>query len=515
MTSSRESLTAAHGTNEDRERVFDAFRRWGYLAANLDPLGFLKPVVHPDIAISGEAATRAQHIYCGSTGAEFMHIADPARCRWIEERMERETLEAGPAHSPAAVRILDRLVRTEVFEQVLQARYVGTKRYSLEGLAALIPLLDCILEAGAAAGADQAVLAMSHRGRLNAMVHIVCRSPAEIFAEFEDVDPRSVLGSGDVKYHVGATGRYRTSAGRTLDVHLVSNPSHLEAVDPVAMGRVRAKQARIGADGPQRVLPIVVHGDAAFAGQGIWAETLNLDALEGYTVGGTIHIIANNLIGFTTPPPELHSARFASGLANRQAVPVFHVNGEDLDAVTRAGQLALDYRTTFASDVVIDLIGFRRHGHSEVDDPTITQPLLYAKVKEHPPLWKIYSEASGLDPAPPVTQARAEFEQALTTAATIIKHPVLHELPSYWLPYRRGRYTREIEVDTGVDEATLTSVAARLTTYPTGFAIHPKVKKLLEQRLEMGHGERPVDYGMAEALAFGTCLLYTSDAADD
>ena len=527
MTNGREPIALAPETGGDRERIFDAFSRWGYLAANLDPLGFLTPMVHPDIAVSGEAAERARIIYCGTMGTEFMHISDPERCHWIRERMEGAAAEADRVRARAGShvvdrsvtesrvsegrflerRVLDRLIRTEIFEQVLQARYVGTKRYSLEGLAALIPLLDRILEAGAAAGANQVVLAMSHRGRLNVMVHIACRSPVEIFAEFEDVDPRSVLGSGDVKYHVGATGRYQTVSGEVLDVHLVSNPSHLEAVDPVALGRARAKQARAGADGAQRVLPIMVHGDAAFAGQGIWAETLNLASLRGYTVGGTIHIIANNLLGFTTPPAELHSARFASGLANRQEIPVFHVNGEDPDAVLRAGQLALDYRTAFGSDVVVDLIGFRRHGHSEVDDPTITQPLLYAKIREHPPLWQIYADRLGADTAADIAQVRAEFEQDLATAATITRHPVLHELPAYWAPYMRGRHSAAFEVDTGVDAAKLGDISARLTHYPENFAIHPKVKRLLEQRLEMGRGARAVDYGMAEALAFGTLLL--------
>ena len=509
MTDSRESREAVHtaidnqGAQEDRGRIFDAFRRWGYLAADLDPLGFLSPIVHPDIAISGDMAERARRIYCGKLGAEFMHILNPERCAWIEQRMETEVKD--PVLAPT--RILDRLIRAELFEQVLQARYIGTKRYSLEGLTVLIPLLDVILECAAERGTEQIVLAMSHRGRLNVMVHIVCRTAAEIFAEFEDVDPRSVLGSGDVKYHVGATGRYRTSRGRSLEVHLASNPSHLEAVDPVAIGRARAKQARAGEGGARRILPIVIHGDAAFAGQGIWAETLNLASLTGYTVGGSIHIIVDNLLGFTTPPAELHSSRFASSLAKRQAIPIFHVNGEDPSAVMRAGQMAFDYRTEFADDAVIDLIGFRRHGHSEVDDPTITQPLLYAKIKEHPPLWQIYAREIGADSTAAVAQVRAEFEQGLASAASITKHPVLHELPDYWSSYKRGCYEPDFEVDTGVDAAALGQVAAGLTRYPPNFGIHPKVKRLLEQRLEMVHGLRPMDYGMAEALAFGTLLL--------
>jgi 2-oxoglutarate dehydrogenase E1 component len=487
---------------EQRELIFDKFRRWGYLAARLDPLGFLPQATPAELDGSGALYSEARSAYCGTVGAEFMHIADPQRREWIAARMERP-----PAAKPDRERILERLVRAELFEQSLQARFVGTKRYSLEGLAVLIPLLDHIVETGAASGIEQMVLAMSHRGRLNVMVHIVGRPPAEVFADFEDVDPRSVLGGGDVKYHVGATGEYRTTTARTVEVHLVSNPSHLEAVDPVGMGRARAKQARIGPQGCQRVLPVTLHGDAAFAGQGIWAETLNMDDLSAYTVGGTIHIIVNNLLGFTTPPAELHSSRFASDLAKRQSIPVFHVNGEDPDAVVRVGEMAADYRAQFSRDVVIDLIGFRRHGHSEVDDPTVTQPRLYAKIKDHLPLWQIYGGQNGFDAGPIVAQVRREFEESFAIASRTTEKPVHHRLPSYWQSYERGCYDPKYEVNTGADSARLGEIAAALTRYPQGFSIHPKVKRLLEQRLEMGRGSRPVDYGMAEALAFGTLLL--------
>ena len=484
----------------ERERIFDAFRRWGYLAADLDPLGFFRPQSHPELALTGAVAELARRYYCGTIGAEFMHLPDPARRRWIAERIETTPPE------PDRGAILERLIRADLFEQVLQARYLGTKRFSLEGNTALIPMLDEILEGAARLGATEAILAMSHRGRLNIMTHIVNKSAADVFAGFEDVDPRSVLGGGDVKYHVGATGEYRTPSGGTLGIHLVSNPSHLEAVDPVAVGRARAKQARQGADGPRHVLPIELHGDAAFAGQGIWAETLNFADLPAYTVGGAVHIIVNNLIGFTTPPAELHSSRFASDLAKRQAIPIFHVNAEDPDAVVRVARLAIEYRYTFASDVVVDLIGYRRHGHSEVDDPTITQPLLYRKIKDHPPLWQSYAKKIQADGTATVAAVRAEFEAAQKKASAMDKNPVLRELPAYWSAYKWGRYDAAYEVDTGVSREELVETTAALTRYPQGFAIHPKVAKLLEQRAEMGRGARPVDYGMAEALAFGTLL---------
>ncbi|MGD0906229.1 MAG: 2-oxoglutarate dehydrogenase E1 component [Candidatus Acidiferrales bacterium] len=486
----------------ETEQVLEGYRRWGYLAANLDPLGFLTPIVHPELIVDGDAAAAARKFYCGTIGAEFEHIDDPVRRRWICERIESIRPEPDRAY------ILERLVRSELFEQVLQARYLGSKRFSLEGVNALIPLLDRVLDAAAQVGTEQIMLGMSHRGRLNVMAHIAGQRAADIFAGFEDVDPRSVLGSGDVKYHVGATGEYRTRGGRKLSVHLVSNPSHLEAVDPVVIGRARAKQTRIGdATSRTKVLPLVLHGDAAFAGQGVWAETLNFADLTAYTVGGTIHVIVNNLLGFTTEPPQLHSSRFASSLAKRQAVPIFHVNGEDPDAVVRVGQIALDYRQAFCGDVVIDLIGYRRHGHSEVDDPTITQPLLYARIKDHPPLWQIYAKQTGMDAAPTVEAVRNELEGAHKAASEMQKKPRLRRLPSYWAPYKRGRFDNAYEVDTGIALEKLGEVTDRLTSYPPDFSIHPKLKKLLEQRGEMGHGKRPVDYGMAEALAFGTLLL--------
>src|SRR5467141_2239080 len=502
---------AKTASDEARERVFDAFRRWGYLEATLDPLGLFEPLKQPDLdSLTGEAAEEARRIYCGTVGADFMHLPEPERRRWISERLE------GPASEVDQHKILERLIRADLFEQVLQARYLGTKRFSLEGVTALIPLLDSILDTAGEHGAVESVMAMSHRGRLNVMVHAVCKTPHEVVAGFEDVDPRSVLGAGDVKYHVGATGTYVTSAGKEIGIHLVSNPSHLEAVDPVAVGRARAKQTRYGLRGPyvdrspetlNKVVPIVMHGDAAFAGQGIWAETLNFADLEAYTVGGTVHIIVNNLIGFTTRPAQEHSSRFASDLAKRQSVPIFHVNGEDPDAVVRVGKLAAEYRAQFGGDVVVDIIGYRRHGHSEVDDPTITQPRLYERIKNHPPLWRIYSERIGVQPMQIVEGIRKEYEEEQSKAREIKKIPHLRKLPEYWSAYHRGRFKPEYEADTGLDRGKLAEITDALVRVPEGFHVHPKIAKLFEQRAEMGHSKRAVDYGFAEALALGSLLL--------
>ena len=488
--------------SEQQERVMDAFRRWGYLQANLDPLGSFAPLPHPELEISGETADAARRIYSGSIGVEFMHIADPERRQWIQERMESQRQETVDRS-----RVLDELVRADIFEQTIHSRYIGTKRYSLEGNTALIPLLDEILNSGSNYGTEQAVLAMSHRGRLNVIINIVQRPAAEIFAGFEDVDPRSVLGGGDVKYHIGATGIYTGASGKPVRMHLVSNPSHLEAVDPVALGRARAKQTRLGQDGKLRVLPILLHGDTAFAGQGITAETLNLADLRGYTVGGTVHIIVNNLLGFTTNPRDAYSGRFSSDLAKRLPIPIFHVNGEDVDAVVRAGRMALEYRYHFGSDVFVDLIGFRRHGHSEVDDPTITQPILYRKIKDHPMLYQIYAERTGLDPQPFVSKFQEELDVAQKAGKGMAKKPVMRQLPSYWAPFHGGPYKAEYEVDTGLPAARLQEITDHLVRYPEGFNIHPKVQKLLEQRQEMGYGKKPLDFGMAEALALGSLAM--------
>ncbi len=395
---------------ERREQTFEVFRRWGYLQTTLDPLGqYLPPEPFPVALPEGEddAAAEARGYYCGTIGIEFMHIASADKREWLQAQMER----TAPATNQAAV--LTGLIKAELFEQVAQSRYLGTKRFSLEGLTVLIPYLERTFEVSAGLGVTKSVVAMSHRGRLNVMTNTVGRGASQIFTKFEDVDPRSTMGGGDVKYHMGATGDYISPSGKKIAIHLVSNPSHLEAVDPVALGRARAKQTRIedesgvddlGLSGQLQVLPIVMHGDAAFAGQGILAETLNMAVLHGYNVGGTIHIIVNNLLGFTATPEESNSSRFATDIAKRLPIPIFHVNAEDPDAVMRVATIAAEYRNKFGSDVVVDLIGYRRHGHSEVDDPTVTSPRRYALIKEMPELYKTYAKRIGVDPAAEVAR---------------------------------------------------------------------------------------------------------------
>ncbi|HEX6791252.1 MAG TPA: 2-oxoglutarate dehydrogenase E1 component [Candidatus Krumholzibacteria bacterium] len=488
--------------------VADAYRRWGYLQADIDPLQRMAPFEHPDIADARSLGSREDNdkwraIYCGAIGFEFMHMVERERVEWM-----RDAIEAGPP--PVDSRwVLSRLMDTELFERFLHLKYVGSKRFSIEGVAGLIPLLDSMLDASGQQGAEFLYLGMSHRGRLNVMKEIVNLPIEDLFAGIEDVDARSVLGSGDVKYHIGATGRYRTRSGQDIEVHLASNPSHLEAVDSVLMGRTRARQERWGAQGVDRILPITLHGDAAFAGQGITSETLNLADLAGYTVGGTIHVIVNNFIGFTAEPAALHSSRFASEAAKRVSMPILHVNAEDPGAIWWAGQIAAEYRYRFRGDVLVDLIGFRRYGHSEVEDPTVTQPVLYDRIAKHPLAWEVYAKRVGLD-ARTVDEMKHAATEGLSEShekgRAYQKRPVFWKLPKFWGRYQGGDYDPAYEVPTALDLEQLRAIASRITRAPEGFNVHPKILKLLQQRAEMAAGTRRVDWGMAEALAFGSLL---------
>ena len=502
------------------DATWDAYRRWGYLAADLDWLGRLEPIAHPDLPAEGEAVETASATYCGTLAAEFAHIPDPERREWMQQRME------GAFPDPDRKSIVDQLMRAAIFEQFLQTGYLGNKRFSIEGLESLIPLLNEMLQAAVDHDSQTAILAMSHRGRLNVMAHVVGNDYTDLLGGFEDVDPRAIMGAGDVKYHLGATGTFEGRDGGSLAIHLVSNPSHLEAVNPVMMGRARAKQDRLGGDRERhRVVPILMHGDAAFAGQGVTAETLNMAGLSGYTVGGTIHVIANNLIGFTTEPEAEHTTRFASDLAKRLPIPVLHVNAEDPEAVVRAAKIAADYRYQFASDVVVDLIGFRRHGHSEVDDPTVTQPTLYAAIKQRPPLWETYVDKSGVDRERIETMAegiRAELSTARDQASALTEIPLLRNLPTYWDGYVGGdwnpeqRRLRRWAVDRERDHrgSGLTLALDRLRAHRIA-AIHwdqgaeaarSTAGPQWLQRREMAAGGRRIDYGMAEFLAYSSLV---------
>jgi 2-oxoglutarate dehydrogenase E1 component len=497
-----------------RDTTFDLFRRWGYLQASLDPLGQLlppQPFPVSDAPDENSADTKeARRIYSSSIGAEFMHIPSAEKRAWIQQRLE--SADTTPTIAPA--RILTDLLRADLFEQVIQQRYLGTKRFSLEGLTVLIPFLDQLFTTAAELGVNRSIFTMSHRGRLNVMVNTIGRASRDIFTRFEDVDPRSTLGGGDVKYHIGATGDFLTATGKTVHLHLASNPSHLEAANPVIMGRTRSYQERLAKNrstaeylqARRQVLPMIIHGDAAFAGQGITAEALNLATLHGYNIGGTIQVIVNNLLGFTALPGESNSSSFSSDLAKRLPIPIFHVNAEDPQSVVRIAALAAEYRDTFQSDVVVDLIGYRRHGHSEVDDPTVTQPLRYAKIKDHPPLSQLYAKQIGVDLTAELADSQAKFLEEQKAATRANRKTRLFDIRDYWAPYYGGALRSDDTPRTGLDTAEITSLTKALTTTPEGFHIHPKVAKLLEQRVEMGTGKKPLDYGMAELLAYASLL---------
>jgi 2-oxoglutarate dehydrogenase E1 component len=472
----------------------DDFRRWGYLQADLDALGRLAAQPRPELDVHPDSPWR--RIYCGTVGAEFMHLRSADRAEFVRERLETEPPPVDDG------RILDLLLRAHVFEITLHSRYPGTKRFSIEGLEALLPFLDEVRESAGARGARELLLGTSHRGRLNTMTHIVGKRPRLIFAGFEDVDPRSVMGGGDVRYHLGATSEVTTRGGVRLRIGLVSNPSHLEAVDPVILGQAKARQDRLGRSGA--VLPVLCHGDAAIAGQGVAAETLNLSSLPGYAVGGTIHVVLNNLVGFTTPPSSLQSTRFAADIARRLDVPVFHVNASDPRAAVRMARLAVEYRERFASDVVVDLIGFRRHGHSEVDDPTTTQPALYRRILETPPLWESFAARAGL--RPDMKAVEEEYKSELDAARETGERPSLMDVPEEWTPYRGGRRDPADTPDTAVPRERLGDLGRRLTALPDGFRGHPKVLRGLDERRASCVGDRPVDWSTAEALAFASLL---------
>lgn len=484
-----------------------SFRSWGYLQANLDYLGRLEKTPHRDLdSVPEEQAKKWREIYCGTFGVEFMHMPLPERCDWIINKLESQT----PLKQLEKEYILERLISAQTFEQFLHKRYIGSIRFSLEGLDPLIPLLDSVLDEAANNGCEIAMIGMAHRGRLNTMYHIAGVGLENVFGGFEDVDHKSVLGSGDVKYHKGATGVYRTASGKEIGIHLASNPSHLEAVGPVIMGRVKARQKRLKDKDCNKVVGILIHGDAAFAGQGITAECLNFSGLYGFDVGGVIHIIANNLIGFTAEPHALHSGKFCTDVAKRINAPIIHVNAADPDAVSRVGYLATEYKHVFSSDVVIDLLGYRKHGHNEGDDPTVTSPILYKDVKDADPIPLAYAKEIGVN-----EEKIKSLEKSLVKKLNLghkqgqqmQTQPVYYHLPNYWSDYYGGFYQPSFEVEHGSSKERIQEVAQSICKGPENFAIHPKQKALLKQRQDMADGKRAVDWGTAEALAFGTLLL--------
>ncbi|MFG2949283.1 multifunctional oxoglutarate decarboxylase/oxoglutarate dehydrogenase thiamine pyrophosphate-binding subunit/dihydrolipoyllysine-residue succinyltransferase subunit [Streptomyces adustus] len=458
----------------------------------------------------GEVFDALRGFYCRTAGFEYMHIQDAGERRWIQRHIEGSWQRPDRGEQ---LRILYRLGAAEAFETFLQTKYVGQKRYSLEGGESAVVLLDALLLRAIESGVGEAVIGMAHRGRLNVLANIVGKSYAQIFGEFEDaVDPRSVQGSGDVKYHLGAEGTYRALDGRGIAVSVVANPSHLEIVGPVVQGVVRAKQDQAGGAGDAfAVLPVVVHGDAAFAGQGVVAETLNMSQLPGYRTGGTVHVVVNNQVGFTTPPASGRSSTYATAVARAVEAPVFHVNGDEPEAVDRVARLAFDYRQTFHKDVVVDLVCYRRHGHSEVDDPSITQPLMYDRIDARASVRSLYADAlmrRGDLGEDQVEGARRNYRDHLERAFTETRGLPApdSELSAVGAEATvRGSGVPGSAV-TAVTEATARRVVASQTELPAGFTVHPRVLPQLRRRTEM-LDSGTIDWATAETLALGSLLL--------
>jgi 2-oxoglutarate decarboxylase len=521
-------------------QLVNAYRVRGHLIADLDPLG-AEPSYHPELdpanyglsiwdldrefitgslgeAIGGNSpqpfATLRQILetvrqtYCGKIGCEYMNIQVPEQKRWLQHRME-PTANHWPLDDAVRRRILTRLLEAEEFEHFLHARFVGHKRFSLEGAEAAMAVLDELMRRAASTGVHEIVIGMAHRGRLNVLANLIGKPLRQIFSAFEMEEPLSAQGSGDVKYHLGASGVRTFEDGAEIVVSVSPNPSHLEAVDPVVEGIVRPKQDRLGDTKRRRVIPLLVHGDAAFAGQGVVAETLNLSQLPGYSTGGTVHLIINNQIGFTTPPEEARSTPYSTDVARMVQAPILHVNGDDPEACARAAQLAFDFRQEFGRDVVIDMFCYRRHGHNEADDPSYTQPILYKKIREHPSVAVLYSERllrEGL-----VTQAKiAEVRKRAATwlsdnfAAAQKREEDFEVQELSPVPVED---TAGPQPNTAADRGTLERVAAGIARFPAEFRLHPKLRGFVERRRDAFAKGGPIDWALAETLAFGSLVV--------
>jgi 2-oxoglutarate dehydrogenase E1 component len=467
------------------------------------------PTLHYDTPLTvREIFQRLRDTYCRSIGAQFMHIDDLNVRQWLQRRMEMSQNRRDVSRDEQ-LRILTRLTDAAVFEQFLRVKFPGAKTFSLEGCETLIPLLDLAIEKAGHQEVRNIIIGMGHRGRLNVLANIIGKNPCEIFSEFTDAKPELWERRGDVKYHLGYSGDWLTGTGHKIHLSLCFNPSHLEFVNPVVPGRVRAHQDRFGDRDCRLVLGVLIHGDAAFAGEGVVQETLNLSKLPGYSVGGILHVIVNNQIGFTTSPAEGRSTIYSTDVARMLQVPIFHVNGEDPEAVAQVVQLAMDFRTQFRSDVFIDMYGYRRLGHNETDEPTFTQPVLYRKIAKRPNVREGYLEhllklesVTRAEADKIMAECHAKLEKQLQ-AAQAAKCETPPESRGLWQNYAGGREP-EAEIETGVATGALSNLLRKLAALPNGFHVHPKLERGLQTRREMADGGHPVDWAAAEALALAT-----------
>jgi 2-oxoglutarate dehydrogenase E1 component len=532
----RETVIVATELQSRVAQLVNEYRVRGHLVAHVDPLDHA-PTAHPELELAnfglGEAdldkafstagmsglperATLRQIVahlketYCLSIGVEFTHIEEPEPRLWLQERMESTRNHASLDHTEL-LRILTKLTEAEIFEQFIHKNYVNARRFSLEGAESVIPMIDLLIEAAAQHGIEELVIGMAHRGRLNVLANVVGKNVREIFAAFDDKRPERFLGAGDVKYHLGYSNEVVTQSGRSVHLSMAFNPSHLEFVDPVVEGRVRAK---IDRRKRKSTMPLLIHGDASFMGQGVVAETLNLAQLEGYTTGGTIHLVVNNQIGFTTLPKDSRSTRYCTDVARMLRVPVFHVNGEDPEAVIQVTRLAIEFRQRFKQDVVIDMYCYRKYGHNEGDEPRFTQPVMYALIDKKPTVRDVYVArlvAAGhitREEADAIAQERrATLERALEEARQGDFHQMPEAMGGVWAPYRGGPDAGVPEVSTAFPKERLLAALDKLTTMPPGFRANPKALKIIEQRRIRALTGQPLDWGTAEHLAFATILL--------
>ena len=517
------------------QTLINMYRVRGHLIAHLDPLDWRTPHTHPELnpatygltlwdnerefltdGLAGQERMTLGDIlgvlrdaYCRTVGVEYMHIQEPDQKQWIQSHVEGVSIKLAPDEHR---HILTRLNAAEALERFLDTKYIGQKRFGLEGAESAIPLLDAVLDEAARADMDTAVLGMAHRGRLNVLINIVGKSYADLFKEFEgNLDPDTTQGSGDVKYHKGFAGKFTGMSGRTLDVYLSSNPSHLEAVDPVVEGMARAHQDLDTGDADYPVLALLVHGDAAFAGQGVVAETLNMSALPGYTTGGTVHLVINNQLGFTTDPESARSSVYATDIAKMVQAPIFHVNGDDPEACVRVGRLAFAFRQAFHKDVVIDMVCYRRFGHNEQDDPSLTQPRMYELIKVHRSVRKLYTETLVRRGDITLDEAEAalkDFSRRLQVALDETRASAPPRPTS--LPQRPRSAPVLPPIETGVPLETLDRIASTLHSPPDGFTVHPKLVRVFDTRAKLWAGGE-ADWALAEAMAYGTLLLEGRD----
>jgi 2-oxoglutarate dehydrogenase E1 component len=523
---------------QDRvDALIRAYRVRGHMIAKIDPLGLPRPNqaeldpefygLHGDdlerkfssrTIFGAESLTlremlnRLRNTYCRSIGVQFMHIDDLRVKNWLQDRMEGSENRIQLSRDEQ-LRILTKLTDAVIFEEFIQKKFVGAKSFSLQGSEGLIPLLAFAIDRAAEHGADEVVLGMAHRGRLNVLANIMGKSPRDIFREFQDTDPELFFGSGDVKYHLGHSSDFASASGKKVHLSLCFNPSHLEFVNPVVCGRTRAKQDRVGDHARRKKIGLAIHGDAAFAGEGIVQETLNMSMLDAYATGGTVHVIINNQIGFTTPPSQGRSTTYATDVAKMLQIPIFHVNGEDSEAVAQVVRLAMDFRDTFVRDVVIDMYGYRRYGHNETDEPAFTQPLLYRAIAERKSVRDGYLEhllkQGGVtqEEADRITvERREQLERELSEANRKDYQRVQDWLGGHWKGYRGGKEADVPEVETGVARERLTTLMRKQTELPDDFHPHKQIEKLLANRRAMADGTKPVDWGTAELAAFATLV---------